>query len=85
MKTNKIAVVFTLGKRRTTVELEEEFWDALQDVAARQSIDLATLVDRLNCRRGAESLTSALRMFAISYYRSAADAQEAGAVLLRAN
>ena len=85
MRTNKIAVAFTLCGERTTVELEEEFWDALQDVAARQNTDLATVVDRLNCRRGAYSLASALRMFAISYYRSAAEAQEAGAVLLRAN
>lgn len=85
MKTNKIAIVFTLCETPTTVELEEEFWDGLQDVAACQNTDLATLVERLNCRRGAESLTSALRMFAISYYRSAAKAQESGAVLLRAN
>ena len=85
MKTNKIAMVFTLGERRTNVELEEEFWDALQDVAARQNTDLAILVERLNRRRGADSLTTALRMFAIAYYRSAVEAQEAGAILLRAN
>jgi predicted DNA-binding ribbon-helix-helix protein len=84
MKTDKIAVVFTVGERRTRVELEEEFWEALQDIAARQNTELATLVEQLNRRRGADSLTSALRMFAISYYRSAAEAQEAGAAVLRA-
>ncbi|GLR77476.1 ribbon-helix-helix domain-containing protein (plasmid) [Azospirillum oryzae] len=85
MKTNTSAVVFALDGRRITVELEEEFWEALRDVAARQNTDLATLVEQLNRRRGADSLTTALRMFAIAYYRSAVEAQEAGAILLRAN
>lgn len=75
MKTNTNAVVFALDERRITVELEEEFWEALRDVAARQNTDLATLVEQFNRRRGADSLTTALRMFAISYFRSAAEAQ----------
>lgn len=69
MKTNKIAVAFSLDGGRTTVELEEEYWDALQDISTRQKIDVATLVERLNRRRGGDSLAAALRTFSVSYFQ----------------
>jgi hypothetical protein len=70
MKTDKIAVVFTVGERRTRVELEEEFWEALQDIAARQNTELATLVEQLNRRRGATHVRNFLLPFGSRSSRS---------------
>ena len=47
-----------------------------------RSISLDELVERLEQRRGENSLVSALRIYAVSYYRSATKAKEAGATLL---
>lgn len=79
MKTTKTARSVRLPDRRTTIELEDEFWDALYEIAGRQNIGLDELAGRLDQRRGDNTLTTALRVYAISYYRSAVSAQETGA------
>lgn len=57
---------------RTSMRLEPEMWDALADVCRREKCtirDICTLVDT---QRGASSLTSAVRVFVLAYFRSVA-------------
>ncbi len=62
-----------IGRRRTSVRLEPEMWVALFDISVREdkSIhDICGYVDRV--RKPETSLTAAIRVFVMSYYRAAA-------------
>ena len=57
---------------RTSVRLEPVMWDALHDIARRLRVtvhDLVTVIDR---ERSASSLTAAIRVYIVDFYRSAA-------------
>ena len=58
----------TVNNVRTTVTLEPFIWDILNEVAGRHEVDVHTLCDFINSRRGPDSnLASAIRVFLLSY------------------
>ncbi len=58
--------------RRTSVRLEAEMWADLRDICRREGRTIHELCTMINERRPDErSLTSSIRVFLISYYRSA--------------
>ncbi len=72
MKQNLISKNVTINGRRTSLRLEEELWEALNDVCRCESLtihELCSLIDR--CRHGS-SRTSSVRTFIIAYFRIAA-------------
>lgn len=61
-----------VGPRRTSIRLEEELWSAVNELCTREGMtvhELCTLLDKV---RGESSLTAALRVFLVVYYRLAA-------------
>jgi predicted DNA-binding ribbon-helix-helix protein len=61
-----------VGSHRTSVRLEPVMWDALHDIADRLRVtmhDLVTVIDR---ERTASSLTAAIRVYIVDFYRAAA-------------
>lgn len=61
-----------VGERRTSIRLEEEMWVAVNELCQREGMtvhELCSLIDRF---RGDNSLTAALRVFLVVYYRVAA-------------
>jgi len=58
---------FRLAGHRTSVALEDEFWAALEEAAARRGRSLAGLVADLDAERADPTLplASALRIFAL--------------------
>ena len=61
-----------VGQRRTSIRLERELWDAVNEVCTREGMTLHELCTLLDRYRGASSLTAALRVFLIVYFRRAA-------------
>ena len=61
-----------VGRHRTSVRLEPAMWDALAEICQREDITLHELCELIDSRRQASSLTAAIRVFALSYYRAAA-------------
>lgn len=58
--------------RRTSVRLEPEMWTALLDIARRESESIHTLATRVaKCKKAESSLTAAIRVFCLAYYRTA--------------
>ena len=49
----------------TSISLEDAFWLALKDIAARQNIALAALVAQIDAARGQGNLSSAIRVFVL--------------------
>jgi predicted DNA-binding ribbon-helix-helix protein len=55
----------TIQGHRTSLSLEPEFWDALQDIAARRNLSVSSLVQIIDGNRGARNLSSACRVFVL--------------------
>jgi len=60
----------TLKGHRTSVSLEDEFWDAFRAIAAQQAIPLNALAASIDAQRGMDiGLASAIRLYVLRYYQ----------------
>ena len=60
----------TLRGHRTSVSLEQEFWDAFCEIAAARGMPLNKLATAIDIDRGDEmGLASAIRLFVLAHYR----------------
>src|SRR5947209_18900394 len=57
---------------RTSVRLEPAMWEALADIARHRRKTLRELVTEIERNRTASSLTAAIRVYIVDFYRSAA-------------
>ena len=57
---------------RTSMRLEPEFWHAMQEICARESLSLSALVQRLEQQRDSAGRTSTVRVHILNYFRGAA-------------
>ncbi len=68
---------------RTSISLEEPFWDELRALAAARGEPVAALVARIDAGRGEANLSSAIRVFVLESVRAreaaSAGEREAGA------
>jgi len=60
----------TVAGHRTSVSLEEPFWEALVDVAAERNMSIAAVVAEIDRNRGEMNLSAAIRIAVLEYYRS---------------
>jgi predicted DNA-binding ribbon-helix-helix protein len=66
----KRSVVF--GGRKTSVSLEDEFWDALNLIARTRNSSLSSLLESIateHPQKKMANLSSAVRVFVLDYYR----------------
>jgi predicted DNA-binding ribbon-helix-helix protein len=63
----KRSIVF--NGHKTSVSLEDEFWNALKEIAGNRAIHLSELVAEVDEQRGDGNLSSALRLFVLDYYQ----------------
>jgi predicted DNA-binding ribbon-helix-helix protein len=61
-----------VGGHRTSVRLEPVMWDALQDIARQLRLTPHDLVTEIDRERTASSLTAAIRVYIVDFYRAAA-------------
>jgi predicted DNA-binding ribbon-helix-helix protein len=61
-----------VGGHRTSVRLEPVMWDALHDIARRLRVTTHGLVTDIDRVRTASSLTAAIRVYIVDFYRAAA-------------
>jgi predicted DNA-binding ribbon-helix-helix protein len=68
----------TVGGRRTSMRLEPQMWDAIETIARLEGMTLNSLCAEIDRRRRDIGLTSATRVFIISYYRHLVRSYEGG-------
>jgi predicted DNA-binding ribbon-helix-helix protein len=68
--TRPIKRSFSIDGHRTSISLEPPFWQALRDIAAKERVPLARLVATIDQNRGNAGLSSAVRIWLLSYFRS---------------
>ncbi len=62
----------TVGGRRTSLRLEPAMWDAWEEICRREEMSQHELCAMIDERRRASSLTAAIRVFIVNYFRAAA-------------
>jgi predicted DNA-binding ribbon-helix-helix protein len=58
--------------RRTSVRLEPVMWEALHEIARRRNLSVHRLATEIDEARSASSLTAAIRVYIVDFYRAAA-------------
>jgi predicted DNA-binding ribbon-helix-helix protein len=58
--------------RRTSVRLEPTMWDALSEIADQEQKTVHQLVTEVDRQRTESSLTAAIRVYIVGFYRSVA-------------
>ena len=60
----------TLNGHRTSVSLEDEFWKAFCEIAAKSNTPINSLAAKIDRDRGLETgLAGAIRLFVLRYYQ----------------
>ncbi|MGC2689475.1 MAG: ribbon-helix-helix domain-containing protein, partial [Pseudolabrys sp.] len=60
MKSAVIKRSILINGRKTSVSLENEFWDALREIAERENVAISALVEVINQGRDNINLSSAI-------------------------
>ena len=66
----------TLDGHKTSVTLEDEFWDALRTIAHRDKATVASIVCQINQTRNKSNLSSAIRVFVLKRSALVADQEK---------
>ena len=60
----------SIAGHRTSISLEEPFWEGLREIAARESLSVQALIGRIDAERGEQNLSSAIRVFVFTRLRA---------------
>lgn len=72
-RTTLVSKNITILGRRTSVRLEPEMWNALKDISNRENCSIHDICSLIHIRKNPiTSLTAAIRVFMMLYYRAAA-------------
>jgi predicted DNA-binding ribbon-helix-helix protein len=61
----------SIAGHRTSITLEEPFWDALREAADAGAVSVQSLIGRIDAERGDQNLSSAIRVFVLNRLRDA--------------
>jgi predicted DNA-binding ribbon-helix-helix protein len=60
------------ARGRSSMRLEPEIWEALQEICRRERVAMGDLVQRIEGNSGEVGRTSAVRVYVFEYFRAAA-------------
>ena len=60
----------SIASHRTSIALEEPFWEVLREIAEREKLSVQALIGRIDAERGEQNLSSAIRVFVLTDVRS---------------
>lgn len=72
MASSLVSRNIVVAGHRTSMRLEPEMWRALAEIGGAEGLSLNDLCSKIAETRGRSSLTSAVRVFALSYFRAKA-------------
>jgi predicted DNA-binding ribbon-helix-helix protein len=59
-----------IAGHRTSITLEEPFWTILREIATARGVSVQALVGSIDAARGAQNLSSAIRVFVLQVVRT---------------
>ncbi|MCK9918975.1 ribbon-helix-helix domain-containing protein [Microbacteriaceae bacterium K1510] len=80
MKTAIIKRSIVLDGHKTSVSLEDEFWEGLREIAERNRANVSSLVRQIDHERKAGNLSSAIRVYVFNHFRGRTKSEQPAAV-----
>ena len=82
MKSTVVKRSIVVAGHKTSVSLEDAFWNGLKEIAGERHITLSDLVAAIDSQRQHGNLSSALRLFVLDFYRTQLPTVRKGATIL---
>ena len=73
MKSLIIKRSILIAGHRTSVSVEDDFWEALHKIAEQRHETLSHLIASIDAERKHANLSSAIRLYVLEFYRDALD------------
>ena len=70
MKSSVAKRPIVVAGRKTSVSLEEAFWNGLKEISGLRDMTLSELIDEINGHRQQGNFSSAIRLFVLDYFKS---------------
>jgi predicted DNA-binding ribbon-helix-helix protein len=70
-----------VGGHKTSVSLEEAFWNGMKEISGQRSMTLSEMVGEIDNNRQQGNLSSAIRLFVLDHFKSRAMGSTGGAQL----
>lgn len=70
MKSLVVKRSIVISGHKTSVSLEEAFWKGLKEIASGRKMILSDLIASIDTERKHGSLSSAIRLFVLDFYRN---------------
>ena len=77
MKSPVIKRSILLAGHKTSVSLEEAFWQGLKEIASSRGVSVSALIGTIDARRVEGNLSSGIRLFVLDYFRALASPRPA--------
>ena len=68
-KSTVVKRAVTIADNKTSVSLEDAFWQSLKEIASEHDMTPSELVADINSERRHANLSSAIRLFVLDFYR----------------
>jgi predicted DNA-binding ribbon-helix-helix protein len=78
MKSPVVKRSIVIAGHKTSVSLEDAFWQGLKQIAAERDMTMSDMVAAIDTDRQQGNLSSAIRLFVLDYYRSRWNASAGG-------
>jgi predicted DNA-binding ribbon-helix-helix protein len=76
MKSAIVKRSVVLAGHKTSVSLENEFWEGLRQIADREKTTMSALLQQIDKGRRYANLSSAIRIFVLGHFRALAMGQQ---------
>ena len=71
MKSPVVKRSIVVAGHKTSVSLEEAFWNGMKEISGTRDMTLSELVGEIDSNRQQGNLSSAIRLFVLDYFRAA--------------
>ena len=73
MKSPVVKRSIVVAGHKTSVSLEEAFWNGMKEICGERSMTLSDLVGEIDTKRQQGNLSSAIRVFVLEHLRASAN------------
>jgi predicted DNA-binding ribbon-helix-helix protein len=70
MKSPVVKRSVVVSGHKTSVSLEDAFWNSLKEISSERQMTLSALVAAIDSQRQHSNLSSAIRLYALDFYRT---------------
>ena len=61
-----------VGNHKTSISLEDKFWEGLKEIARSRNVTISQLVSAIDAERHNSNLSSAIRLCVLAHYAKSA-------------